>query len=98
MSLLRDIQSTAVDSDSDVSTLLRKCKILAVRLGNAEFKKWVDQELGGYDNEEELPEYRKLAVQSVGHFSGAFGSGLRNAPIPPGCLPKELQDSVRFSY
>lgn len=98
MSLLRDIQETAVSSDSDVATLLRKCKILAARLGNAEFKHWVDQELNGYDDSTMLPEYRKLNVESVGHFSGAFGSGLRNAPIPPSCLPKELQDMARHSY
>ncbi len=98
MSLLRDIQETAVSADSDVATLLRKCKILAVRLGNTEFRKWVDQELNGYDDSTSLPEYRKLQVESVGHFAGAFGSGLRNAPIPPSCLPKKSQDTVRYSY
>lgn len=98
MSLLRDIQETAVGADSDVASLLRKCKILAVRLGNAEFKQWVDLELNGYDDPTSLPEYRKLQVESVGHFSGAFGSSMRNAPIPPSCLPKELQDKVRYSY
>lgn len=48
MSLLHDIQEMAVSSKSDISTLLRKCKILAVRLGNDDFKNWIDQELNGY--------------------------------------------------
>ncbi|MBF0290686.1 MAG: hypothetical protein HQK86_00860 [Nitrospinae bacterium] len=47
MSLLRDIQTAAVAPDTDVATLLRKCKILAVRLGNDDFKAWVDHELNG---------------------------------------------------
>jgi hypothetical protein len=98
MSLLRDIQNSAVQSDVDVSTLLRKCKILAVRLGNEQFKRWVDAELNGYDAKEDLPDYRKLSVESVGHFSGFAGSGLRNAPIPPMCIPEEFRDSVRYSY
>lgn len=98
MSLLRDIQETAVSADSDVATLLRKCKILAARLGNTEFKRWVDQELNGYGDSTLLPEYRILHVESVGHFSGAFGSGLRNAPIPPSCLPEHLRDMVSRSY
>lgn len=98
MSLLRDIQTTAVDSESDIATLLRKCKILAFRLGNNDFKRWVDQELNGYNDSSDLPEYRKLHVESVGYFSGPFGSGLRNAPIPPSCLPVEFQEVVTHSY
>ncbi len=98
MSLLRDIQAAAVESSTDVSTLLRKCKILAVRLGNEEFKKWVDHELNGYDTAEDLPEYRILHTESQGHFSGGFGSSLNNAPIPPSCLPKEFRDRVTKSY
>lgn len=98
MSLLRDIQAAAVDPNTDVSTLLRKCKILAVRLGNEEFKKWVDRELNGYENVEGLPEYRILYTESKGNFSGAFGRSLRNAPIPPSCLPKELNDQVTKSF
>jgi hypothetical protein len=98
MSLLRDIQTTAVDSNNDVATLLRKCKILAVRLGNNDFKQWVDQELNGYTDSSELPEYRILHVESVGHFSGPFNSGLRNAPIPPSCLPKEFREKVTCAY
>ena len=98
MSLLRDIQAAAVDPNTDVSTLLRKCKILAVRLGNENFKKWVDNELNGYDDIADLPEYRILHTASFGHFSGAFGSGLNNAPIPPSCLPKEFRDRVTKSY
>jgi len=98
VSLLRDIQETAVGADSDVATLLRKCKILAARLGNAEFKQWVDKELNGYDDRASLPSYRILHVQSVGDFSGPFGRSLRNAPIPISCLPEEWRDSVRYSY
>ena len=36
MSLLREIQDAAVDSDVELATLLRKCKVLGARLGNSE--------------------------------------------------------------
>lgn len=98
MSLLRDIQNAAVDPNTDVTTLLRECKVLAVRLGSEEFKRWVDHELNGYDRIEDLPEYRILDTESYGHFAGPFGTGLQNAPIPPLCLPKELRDRVTKSY
>jgi len=74
------------------------CKILAVRLGNKEFKQWVDNELNGYASGNDLPRYRVLHTESYGDFSGPFGSGLRNVPIPPSCLPKELRDLVTTSY
>lgn len=96
MSLLREIQNDAVNSNVKVSDLLRKCKILAYRLGNTDFKNWVESELNGYPKDlEELPEYRILRnISSKGHFSGAFGSGLRNADMPTFNLPKDLQDSL----
>jgi hypothetical protein len=98
MSLLREIQKDAVDPNVDISTLLRKCKILAARLKHKEFSKWVENELNGYSMSDELPEYRKFDVQSFGHFSGPFGSGLKNAPIPAFCLPEDLQHIANKAY
>lgn len=98
MSLLRDIQDAAINSDIDISTVLRKCKVLAVRLGNDNFKKWVDQELNGYNKIDDLPNYRILTVQSKGHFSGYFGSALKNADIPSFCIPKEFRERYSKAY
>ncbi|MBD9402286.1 hypothetical protein [Comamonas sp. CMM02] len=98
MSLLRQIQDAAIDSSIDLPTLLRKCKVLAARLGNDDFKRWIDNELSGYENIDDLPEYRILSVNSKGHFSGAFGSGLRNADIPLLCLPEDLREDFGHSY
>src|SRR5262245_59389291 len=92
MSLLRDIQSSAIDGSSDLETLLRRCRLLAARLKYDDFRNWVQWELDGYPAETELPDYRKYRGQSYGHFSGPFGSGLRNAPIPDACIPNELKD------
>jgi len=71
-----DIPKSAIDSNMDVTTLLRKCKILAVRLGSKEFDQWVDHELNGYGGSEELPEYRISNYRLVREqFAGPFGSG-----------------------
>jgi AbiTii len=98
MSLLREIQDDAVASDSDIASLLRKCKLLGARLGNAEFSLWVDRELNGYPDRDSLPEYRRLLVQSFGHFSGPFGSGMKNAPIPLSFLGAEFCEHMRYAY
>lgn len=98
MSLLREIQSAAIDSSVPLASLLRKCKVLAARLGNEEFKSWIDNELNGYKSKEDLPEYRVLTVNSKGHFSGPFQSGLRNADIPMSCMPEKFRESLSHSY
>ena len=98
MSLLRQIQDAAIDSSVDLPTLLRKCKVLAARLGNEDFKQWINNELVGYDCKEDLPAYRVLNVNSKGNFSGAFGSGLRNADIPLTCIPKEFREKLGHCY
>lgn len=94
MSLLSQIQNAAIDSSIGLPTLLRKCTLLASRLESEELKVWINCELSGYSNNDELPEYRKLKVNSKGHFSGAFGSGLRNADIPLSSVPEQLRESL----
>ena len=98
MSLLRDIQDSAVDSQVPLTSLLRKCKILAVRLGSDEFKKWIDAELNGYSSKDAVPQYRVLRVNSKGHFSGPFQSSMRNADIPLSCIPEKFRENLRTSY
>jgi len=97
MSLLREIQNAAIDSNTNLASLLRKCKVLAARLGSDEFKVWVDNELSGYKSVDDLPVYRILYVNSKGHFSGAFGSGLNNADIPLSCIPEKFRESMSRS-
>lgn len=98
MSLLREIQDAAIDSKTELAVLLRKCKVLAARLGNPEFKNWVENELSGYKDIDELPEYRILSVNSKGHFSGPFQSGLRNADIPLMCIKDDFHQHLTHSY
>ncbi len=94
MSLLRDIQNAALDSKVHLPDLLRKCKVLATRLGNQDFKNWVDAELNGYGEKENLPSYRSFRVESQGNFAGVWGSGLNHAPIPLSCLPERFREML----
>ncbi|MDH5929082.1 hypothetical protein AB4179_19225 [Vibrio lentus] len=98
MSLLRDIQNSAIDANEPIGALLRKCKVLAVRLGSAEFKDWVENELNGYVSKESIPIYRIMSVNCHGDFSGAFGSSMTNASIPPRCIPEEYREPLFTCY
>ena len=97
MTLLEDIQTAAVDASNDVGTLLRKCKLLAARLQSQPLEDWVIWESNGYPENIKVPDYRIWPLEVKGHFSGAFGSGIRNAPIPLVCLPeKARKDYERY--
>lgn len=97
--LLQQIEEEAVDSKSDVASLLRKCQVLAFRLHNDSLKGWIHNELNGYPDPLDIPEYRVFPCQSVGSFYG-MGRTMKNAPIPPMCVPEDFRDflfTFRFS-
>lgn len=98
MSLLQDIQDSATGSNTPLSDLLRKCLVLAARLKSNNLKNWVEKELNGYANNDNLPKYRILHVNSYGYFCGPFQSGWRNAPIPPSCIPENLRKLATTHY
>lgn len=59
--LVEEIQAQALDPNSQVTDLLRKVKVAAVKLRLEEAIDWVDKELGGYSGVEDvdLPPYRR---------------------------------------
>ncbi len=93
MSLLEEIQNEAVNSNGDLGALLRKCKLLAARLGSQPLENWLIWESNGYPDDIAVPDYRIWPLNIKGHFSGPFGSGLRNAEIPIACLPEKVRGS-----
>ena len=68
MTLLRELQRDATDPNVDITTLLRKARVLAARLNNAEFESWIKHELNEYPYESDLPEYRVLSVVAKAHL------------------------------
>jgi len=70
--------------------VLRKAKILANRLKNAEFEAWVDSELNGYKDELAVPEYRKIAASVRGRIRCGY-TIYGDAQIMTASLPEGLQ-------
>lgn len=98
MTLLRDIQNSVTDANEPIASLLRKCKILAVRLGNSNLKNWVECELNGYHSTQDLPRYRVYRVECKGNFVGAFGSTMKNANIPTSAVPEKVREQLFTAY
>ena len=97
MTLLKEIQDLATDDKVKLPVVLRKCKILAVRLGHKPFGDWVDRELSGYKSVDEVPSYREIKTQSFGTLMNPLRQ-IDNAPIPPACIPEKCREFVTKEY
>lgn len=92
MSLLDEIRSDLVNESASLSNTLRKAKILASAIGLREFREWIDSELSGYSDREDVPSYRRFKPTNLGTFSGPFQSGVKNMVLPTYNLPPEVKD------
>jgi hypothetical protein len=82
VTILEDIQDAAVDASSNLATLLRKCKVLAARLGSQPLEDWLLWESNGYPDDVPVPDYRIWSLELQGTFLNLFANNTRNAPIP----------------
>jgi hypothetical protein len=99
MTLLREIQLAATDGSVDISTVLRKAKILAARLHNLEFEEWVNRELNGYTGVDvkDLPSYRLIPIVAQAHLRDAFNDWPA-APVMSSFLPQTLRWWAETNY
>lgn len=58
MTLVQDLQRKALDQKIPISDLLRIAYMVAVKLNLTDFEQWLNNELNGYKNKEDLPDYR----------------------------------------
>lgn len=96
MSLLRQIQSDLAQPNGDLPSVLRKCKILAARLGSNEFARWVDLELNGYPDSEQVPEYRKLGGTCFASFVNMAWQVNRQV-VPWSFVPENFRNVLQYS-
>lgn len=92
MSLLHEIQESIVQEEVDLGATLLKLRLLASRLGSDILEGWVKHESEGYPKDVDIPPYRIVGVSYHGTWSGPFGSGINNAPIPPYLIKKFAGD------
>jgi AbiTii len=89
--LLEKIKDGATGNKTSLSEILRLCLRLGKQLGNEQLSAWALAELNGYKSEKELPDYRVQSAPVFGHFSGPYGSGLRNAQIPKMSIEEAIE-------
>ncbi|NID09392.1 hypothetical protein F7231_04355 [Fibrella aestuarina] len=57
-----------MDSSRDLTGPMLKTKFLAHKIGNSELLEWVNKELNGYKNADDLPDYRNVRVTTTMSF------------------------------
>ena len=89
--LLQEIQREAISSTTPLSDVLRKCLLLAHRIGSEDLKDWVSHELNGYPKEAGVPDYRRDPQPVV--FADYFGPMLRanEQQVPYSFIDEELK-------
>src|SRR5690606_22230209 len=76
------------------SSILRKVFLVSKELKDKEFIKWVEKELNGYNDGDEVPNYRIISIIPKGHFVGLGNSQLNNVELPISLIQKEHPDYI----
>lgn len=90
MKLISEIINDLINSEKSLTSPLLKTKVLATKLKNTELLKWVNNELAGYnENDDTLPEYRKTVAMLKGTYKNGYQL-YNNQPLAITALPTEL--------
>jgi hypothetical protein len=63
-SLVLELQQDALNPEINLADLLRKALLVSRKLGINDFQIWIEKELDGYQDNDDLPEYRKISGTS----------------------------------
>ncbi len=91
MKLLNEIIDLSTSADTPVSVVLRKLLVLSYDLKNERLTIWATAELDGYPSASDVPDYRIVKAGARGTFTGAFGSGVKNQPLPSVILDEKVR-------
>lgn len=97
MNLIGQIINELVDDKSSLNGALLKTKVLASRIGNQELLDWANSELSGYDDESELPDYRKDIWNALKGTVVNRHFQMNDQEIPTMNLDKDIEHFLRYT-
>jgi YD repeat-containing protein len=92
--IINSIQEDILNPNVKLSNILLKAKVLAYQLENDEFKQWIRQEINGYEDEDNIPNYRFIPTNSYGYMTNGYTTAT-HIPISTFSLPDWLRDQVQ---
>ena len=91
--IIKDLANGKVDT----MVALKRAKVLLSDFNNEAILKWIDNELTGYPDNADLPNYRITKGNLFGsYFKGSMASYMTytNVSLPLGEMPKQLKESL----
>lgn len=91
--IIKDLANGIVDTQ----TALKRTKILLQDLKNNDILDWVNNEIGGYSNDTDVPEYRIISGQLYGtYFKGSLANHMiyPDVPLPLGKMGEEEKQAI----
>lgn len=61
--IYNDLRKNITASNCDISQCLREAHYIASKLNDIENDKWIQWELNGYSNYDDIPDYREIVCQ-----------------------------------
>lgn len=89
MSTLQEVIRKATTRNNSISDVLRTYLVLGYELDNDALRAWLERELNGYSDADELPEYRRINITAKGYFVGSFGRQIYDQPLASHVLAPE---------
>lgn len=93
MNILDEIIEALSSQTGSLTDALLKTKVLLHKIGHQELVEWVNNELNGYSNDDNLPEYRLLPAQVLVNASN-MSYQVTSHLIPLGHLTKEQREAL----
>ena len=88
--IIRDVVNDKVPIEQSLSRLM----VLAHDVNNEKIAKWAEQELNGYNNKAELPEYRRVRCNNF-RYSGINGNfQVTRIPLPTSFVRKDILEVI----
>ncbi len=75
MDELQEFIAELAQHEVDLTSSLRKAKILTSALHSPELDEWINSELDGYADPTKVPDYRLFAADNYGDFAGPASAG-----------------------
>lgn len=91
--IIKDLANGVVNTQ----TALKRTKVLLQELENEELLQWINYEIGGYPDDVDIPEYRKISGQLYGsYFKGSIAIHVNytHVPLSLGNLSAEMKHNL----
>lgn len=91
MKLIDETIEMLSDATQPLANAFFKAQVIAHKLQNKEFAKWVKDEVQGYEDRASVPKYRTSLLTAYGNVENGY-TRYSNIKLPVGDIPEDIKD------